>query len=97
MLFVCVSLVIGLVSLGPAFLRAHRDPIPLVLFVCGLGTLLLTRALDAAAAVERCIVPVCACCLIAAHLRNHRACSRCHVCEEKAASAAVPLNAKDGS
>ena len=79
--FVATSLVLGLVSLGPAFLRIHRDPVPLILFALGLLSLLLARLLDAPPLLERSIVPLSAALLIAAHGRNHRACSRCHVCE----------------
>jgi hypothetical protein len=79
--FVLVSLVVGLVSLGPAFLRHHRDPVPIALFVTGLGSLLLVRSLGAPRGVERCIVPMCATLIIVAHARNHRSCRRCRVCD----------------
>jgi hypothetical protein len=80
-IFVGVSLLIGLASLGPAFLRVHRDPMPIALFVVGLAALTLARVLDTPPLVERAIVPICAGLLIAAHTRNHRACVRCRVCE----------------
>jgi hypothetical protein len=81
--FVATSLVIGLTSLGPAFVRVHHDPTPLVLFAAGLVALLLTRVLDAPDALERVIVPLCAVLLITSHARNHHACRRCHECESR--------------
>jgi hypothetical protein len=78
--FVVTSLVVGLASLGPAFLRIHRDPVPIALFMLGIGALLLTRGLHLPTAVERCIVPASALLIVAAHARNHRACARCPKC-----------------
>lgn len=78
--FTAISLTVGLASLGPAFLRVHRDPIPLVLFACGLAALAISRLLAAPPIIERWIVLLAAGLLILAHRRNHRACSRCGVC-----------------
>lgn len=79
--FVATSLVIGLASLGPAFLREHRDPVPLLLFAVGFGALAVVRLFHAPPLAERCIVPLCGVLLIGAHARNHRACSHCRVCD----------------
>lgn len=84
--FVGASLIIGLLSLGPAFIRQHRDPLPLLLFVAGLGTLLGIRALGIGESIERGIVPVCATLLVMAHWRNHRLCSHCRACSAVAES-----------
>jgi hypothetical protein len=84
-----LSLVVGLASLGPAFIRMHRDPIPLVLFGLGLGMLFATRLLHAPAIIERCIVPGCALLVIGAHARNHRSCARCRECERRQKAADV--------
>jgi hypothetical protein len=81
--FVAMSLVIGLASLGPAFVRTHRDPMPLVYLAVGFIVLAITRIFDAPVNVERCIVPACAGLLITAHARNHRSCKRCAECDRQ--------------
>lgn len=48
--FLWMALGVGLVALLPAYLREHRKPLPLVLFVTGIGLVALGHVLELAGA-----------------------------------------------
>lgn len=81
--FVVTSAVLGTTSLIPSFTRVHRDVVPCGLFGVGLGLLLYIRIGHAGPALEQFAVPLAACLMIGAHVRNRRQCELCRACLKK--------------
>jgi hypothetical protein len=79
-MFVAVSLVLGLGSLGHAYRAVHGRASTLVLFLCGLLLLVLARAMaERAPRLESAGVFAGAALLVGAHVLNLALCRRCQV------------------
>jgi len=81
--FVGVSMMLGLVSLGPAYFRRHRKCCPLALFCAGVILLLMARVwLKEESNIEVPVAVSGALLISVAHFLNHRLCRACVRCAD---------------
>jgi hypothetical protein len=79
--FVVMSVVLGILSLVPSYLRRHRRSWPLILFIIGVGLILSARlSFEDTIRAEIPLVVMGALLVAGSHFLNRRLCRSCPVC-----------------
>jgi hypothetical protein len=81
-MFVGTSVVIGVLSLLPSYVRRHRSCKPLALFGCGILLLISGRLWLEDSSHEIPIVVIGATLIVTSHLVNLRLCRSCAICAD---------------